>query len=125
MTCRDVGPALTAFLSVLLVLVGISAQVFARGSAHSTGRSSVYHSLHSSQRGVGVARDKNGHIARSSTARQQFMKQHPCPSTGKTSGACPGYVVDHIQALKHGGKDEPSNMQWQTIQAAKDKDRWE
>ena len=76
MTCRNVGPALTGFFSVLLVLVGISAQVFARGGAHSTGRSSVYHSPHSSQRAVGVARDKNGHVARSSTARQQFMKQH-------------------------------------------------
>jgi hypothetical protein len=29
-------------------------------------------------------------------------------------GTSPGYVVDHIKALKHGGADDPSNMQWQT-----------
>jgi hypothetical protein len=80
---------------------------------------------HMSRKAAGVARDKNGHIARSSTAREHFMKQHPCPSTGKTSGACPDYVVDHVVALKHGGKDDPNNMQWQTIQAAKIKDRTE
>jgi hypothetical protein len=54
-----------------------------------------------------------------------FRKTHPCPSTGRTSGACPGYVVDHIKALKHGGRDDPSNMQWQTVEAAKARDRWE
>jgi hypothetical protein len=37
----------------------------------------------------------------------------------------PGYVIDHIQALKHGGADKPSNMQWQTKEEAKAKDRWE
>ena len=45
------------------------------------------------------------------------MHSHPCPSTGKT--------VDHVQALKHGGADSPSNMQWQTKAEAKAKDRWE
>ena len=62
---------------------------------------------------------------RSKAERDEFMREHPCPSTGKTSGACPGYVVDHVRALKHGGPDAPSNMQWQTIDAAKAKDKWE
>jgi hypothetical protein len=53
------------------------------------------------------------------------MRAHPCPSTGKTSGSCPGYVIDHVIALKHGGADSPSNMQWQTVQAAKAKDKVE
>jgi len=57
--------------------------------------------------------------------RRAFMHSHPCPSTGKTTGACPGYVVDHITALKRGGADAPWNMQWQTIDAAKAKDKWE
>ena len=53
------------------------------------------------------------------------MHSHPCPSTGKTSGACPGCVVDHITPLKRGGADAPSTMEWQTIDATKAKDRWE
>jgi hypothetical protein len=72
-----------------------------------------------------VQRDKHGKIARSQQAKNEFKKGHPCPSTGKSSGACPGYVIDHVQALKHGGTDKPSNMQWQTKQAAKEKDKWE
>jgi len=63
--------------------------------------------------------------SRSAAARDAFKRTHPCPSTGKTSGPCPGYVIDHIQALKHGGADFPSNMQWQTKSAAKAKDKWE
>jgi hypothetical protein len=51
------------------------------------------------------------------------MKAHPCPSTGKTRGACPGYVVDHVTPLCAGGADRPWNMQWQTVSAAKIKDR--
>jgi hypothetical protein len=34
-------------------------------------------------------------------------------------------VVDHIKALKRGGADDPSNMQWQTKAEAKAKDRIE
>ena len=62
---------------------------------------------------------------RSAAARRAFLQQHPCPSTGNTSGPCPGYVVDHVKPLKRGGADAPGNMQWQTKQAAKAKDRWE
>lgn len=62
---------------------------------------------------------------RNAQARAFFMQHNPCPSTGKTKGACPGYVVDHVVAIKHGGGDNPLNMQWQTVQDAKEKDRWE
>jgi hypothetical protein len=37
----------------------------------------------------------------------------------------PGYVIDHIKPLACGGLDAPSNMQWQTIAAAKAKDKVE
>ena len=73
----------------------------------------------------GIPRDEHGRIARSESARAAFMREHPCPCTGRTSGPCPGYVIDHIRALKHGGSDTPSNMQWQTVEAAKAKDRIE
>jgi hypothetical protein len=33
--------------------------------------------------------------------------------------------VDHVAPLKRGGADDPSNMQWQTIEDAKAKDRSE
>jgi hypothetical protein len=58
-------------------------------------------------------------------AKRQFERQNPCPSTGKTTGRCPGYVVDHRRALAEGGADEPSNMQWQSTADAKAKDKWE
>jgi hypothetical protein len=58
-------------------------------------------------------------------AKHDFQKSQPCPSTHKTTGACPGYVIDHITPLKRGGADSPSNMQWQTTAAAKAKDRAE
>ena len=73
----------------------------------------------------GVPRDSHGKLARSPTARHQFQRSNACPSTGKKSGSCPGYVIDHVTPLKRGGADSPSNMQWQTTQAAKGKDKWE
>jgi hypothetical protein len=34
-------------------------------------------------------------------------------------------MIDHIDPLKRGGADAPSNMQWQTKSDAKAKDKWE
>lgn len=62
---------------------------------------------------------------RSATARAEFRRANPCPATGRRSGACPGHVIDHIEALDCGGADAPFNMQWQTRAAAKAKDRVE
>ena len=73
----------------------------------------------------GVARHSRGHIARNAQAKAEFRKAHPCPSTGRPTGACPGYVIDHVTPLKRGGADAPYNMQWQTTLQAKEKDRWE
>src|SRR5205809_724036 len=74
---------------------------------------------------VGVPRDAHGHIKRSEEAKDHFKKSHPCPSTGRSSGSCPGYVIDHVTPLKRGGADDPSNMQWQTTADAKAKDKVE
>jgi hypothetical protein len=81
--------------------------------------------MRSASRCQACARDASGRIARSSTARRAFRSYNPCPATGATKGPCPGYMIDHIQALKHGGADSPDNMQWQTREAAKAKDRVE
>jgi hypothetical protein len=64
-------------------------------------------------------RDKNGKIKRSEAAKKAFEKQ-----TGYPHGR-PGYVVDHIKPLKEGGADDPTNMQWQTVEDAKAKDKIE
>ena len=62
---------------------------------------------------------------RSSSAKAEFKRVHPCPSTVARSGACGGYVSDHVVPLACGGADSPDNMQWQTIEEAKMKDRRE
>lgn len=82
----------------------------------------------SRSQGIGATSGKgnshgNGH--RSEAAKSAFKKSHPCPSTGSSRGACPGYVIDHITPLKRGGADDPRNMQWQTDNQAKQKDKWE
>jgi len=74
---------------------------------------------------VKCERDSYGHIKRSLEAKKAFKKIQPCPSTGKSFGPCPGYIIDHIKPLKRCGMDDPSNMQWQTIQESKEKDKWE
>lgn len=73
----------------------------------------------------GLTRSASGKIVRSPRVRAEFKKTHPCPSTSRSSGGCPGYLIDHIIPLKRGGADRPANMQWQTIAAAKEKDKWE
>lgn len=70
-------------------------------------------------------RDSKGRIARSHSAIAEFKRSHPCPATGKSYGACKGYIIDHIQPLCACGADNPSNMQWQTIAESKIKDREE
>lgn len=62
---------------------------------------------------------------RSYKAKAEFKQTHPCPATGKPKGSCPGYVIDHITPLKRGNEDVSENMQWQTKEDAKAKDRWE
>lgn len=63
-----------------------------------------------------------GTVKRNLAARRAFHRANPCPSTGSTKGACPGYVVDHIIPLCAGGADDPSNMQWQSREESHRKD---
>lgn len=62
---------------------------------------------------------------RSYKAKAEFKRLHYCPATGLPKGSCAGYIVDHVKALKRGGADDASNMQWQTVEEAKAKDKWE
>lgn len=71
-----------------------------------------------------------GEIKRSKTVINQFKKLYPCPSTGKSTGACPGWAVDHVIPLAVGGCDSTPNLQWlpDKIKSCADdecKDRWE
>ena len=44
---------------------------------------------------------------------------------GERPAHAPGFGVDHIVPLIRGGADKPENMQWQTAEAAKAKDKIE
>jgi hypothetical protein len=107
-----------------LALAGLllaSPFAFAKGGGSQGSYSSGTHGQPSSA----AKRDAHGKIARSPKARHEFGKSHPCPSTGKIGGSCPGHVIDHVVPLKRGGADSPANMQWQASDQAKQKDRWE
>lgn len=74
---------------------------------------------------LGIAATAADAAPRSKSARAAFQRMNPCPANGATRGACPGYVADHVVPLCAGGEDAPSNMQWQTIENGKVKDRAE
>ena len=67
----------------------------------------------------------NAEYHRNQKAKAIFKYSHPCPSNGRNSGSCPGYIIDHVKALACGGTDSTENMQWQTKEEAKDKGKWE
>jgi hypothetical protein len=57
--------------------------------------------------------------------RREFHASNPCPVTGRTKGACPGYEVDHRVPLAAGGADRPYNMQWLSKEQHREKTRYE
>lgn len=66
---------------------------------------------------------------RSQAVLRAFQRRVPCPSTGQTRGACPGWVKDHIIPLclgaEAGGVDTVPNLQWQSVAEARVKDQRE
>ena len=121
-----------ALLGGLIAITLLTVPVLAKGSSGRSSSSRALGTSHgSSARSAGstrcssCTRQVNGRIRRSSRAKSEFQRSNPCPSTRKTSGACPGYVIDHVTPLKRGGVDKSSNMQWQTKEAAKAKDKSE
>jgi len=127
----DWGQAIHRTVTALLLISSFGMPATLLGASHSTGRSHSASSSHfgsyrtSRARASGVQRNRHGRIRRSSAAKHSFEHQHPCPSTGRSSGGCPGYVVDHVKPLECGGADSPGNMQWQTVAAGKAKDKTE
>ncbi|HEU4381863.1 MAG TPA: hypothetical protein VFR85_00060 [Anaeromyxobacteraceae bacterium] len=47
--------------------------------------------------------------------REDFRRRTPCPSTGRTRGACPGYEVVDVPPS---GRGEPWTLRWATPQEA-------
>lgn len=77
-----------------------------------------------------IVRDANGRIHRSAAAIAAFRRDHPCPSTGLTTGPCKGWAVDHVIPLASCGCDAPFNLQWlpnsiKSCARPDCKDRWE
>lgn len=67
---------------------------------------------------------------RDSAVVAAFKSIHPCPVTGLSTGACPGWSVDHVIPLAVGGCDSVSNLQWlpneiKSCAGTVCKDRWE
>jgi hypothetical protein len=62
---------------------------------------------------------------RSTEVVRQFKAQQPCPATGQPSGPCPGWQIDHREALVCGGRDDLANLQWLTVEEHKAKTRVE
>jgi hypothetical protein len=58
------------------------------------------------------ARNADGSIKRRTAVLTAFQRTHPCPSTGLTDKACPGWAMDHVVPLACGGCDAVWNLQW-------------
>lgn len=115
---------LIAFLLAVALVPSLAAGTHVKGYTKKDGTYVAPHeqkerAKHETPAPTSVARDKDGKIQRSEAARHAFARQ-----TGYPNGR-PGYVIDHIVPLACGGADAPSNMQWQTIEEAKAKDRVE
>jgi hypothetical protein len=108
---------------ILALLLATLTPTFGRG--HSFSGFKGRHSYRAYRTKSYGKRSSDSRTRRSRAARAEFMRTHPCPSTGRPPGACPGYVADHITPLACGGADAPSNLQWQTVAEGKAKDKWE
>jgi hypothetical protein len=56
--------------------------------------------------------------SRTQRARADFRKLKPCPSTGKSSGDCPGYTMAYKTPLNGGGANAAGNLHWKPTQVA-------
>jgi hypothetical protein len=87
---------------------------------HHNRKTGQYH-CHRASPASAAKRNSPEKAKRSSSAKAEFRRTHACPSTGRTTGQCPGYEVDHVVPLACGGTDDASNMQWLTTEANRSK----
>jgi len=131
----------TPFIFLLLLLTWASAADGSRNSESKAFLSVVNVRYHSTRRGRHARARRGPHFQRvyyshhrwSHSARLYYAHHRERDPeqrekferiTGYPSGR-PGYVVDHVVPLACGGADDPSNMQWQTVEGAKAKDKTE
>ncbi len=79
---------------------------------------------------AGDSRICHERATRSQAVKAEFKRIHPCPVTGLSTGACPGWQVDHVIPLARCGCDKVENLQWlknsiKTCAGTECKDRWE
>ena len=120
-----IRPSLTLLAAALLFVLAPAASYPRHSGTHRTystsHRTHTYRSPshHTKSYAYGVPRDEHGRIKRSEAAKHKFEEM-----TGYPHGRM-GYVIDHVVPLSKGVADDPSNMQWQTKEEAKAKDRVE
>lgn len=74
--------------------------------------------------GSSVPRDADGSTKRSTAVIAAYKRIHPCPSTGLTKGACPGWALNHVIPLSCSGIDAVSNLQWVPHRIKSCKESW-
>ncbi len=94
----------------------------ARGGGHTGGgRASAGPGGKGGSSGFGCPSGGRAHSSGSSIheldayRRDAFQRRNPCPSTGKTYGQCPGYVVRDVAPEQRGGA---WTMRWMTVEEA-------
>jgi hypothetical protein len=114
-------------LAVFILIALLPAIAAGRDSHSTSSHPKPSHVTNSQKPTKHPATDHNSRLKtlRSASAKRNFQASNPCPATGKTSGRCKGYIIDHKTPLACGGADSPANMQWQTTAEAKLKDKTE
>lgn len=83
----------------------------AYGASYSNRNSAVYRELHE-------------RIVKTKQAKVAFMKSHPCPANGMTTGNCPGYRIDCIDPnpAEPARCQDASNLEWRLVQRSSQQD---
>ena len=115
-----------AVIIVYVVLFGLGLYFQPKAHAQTLARNPYHEYRYCGE----LKRGSLGEILRDKEVIAAFKRIHPCPSTGKTNGACDGWAIDHVIPLACGGCDAVTNMQWlpdsmKNHAGILPKDRWE